>query len=38
MREFTTATGAIAYELLGPETPRATVLLLHNILSTGRTA
>jgi 3-oxoadipate enol-lactonase len=38
MPEFTTDTGSIFYEDLGPESPRATVLLLHNFMSTGRTA
>jgi pimeloyl-ACP methyl ester carboxylesterase len=38
MPEFTTSTGTIFYEELGPDAPRATVLLLHNFMSTGRTA
>ena len=38
MPEFATATGAIFYEDLGPASPKSTVLLLHNFLSTGRTA
>jgi pimeloyl-ACP methyl ester carboxylesterase len=38
MAEFTTSTGKIFYEDAGPEEPRAVVLLLHNFMSTGRTA
>ena len=38
MAEFATSTGVITYEDMGPEQPRATVLLLHNFMSTGRTA
>src|SRR5215204_2128908 len=38
MPDFTTATGKIYYEDFGPEQPRAVVLLLHNFMSTGRTA
>jgi pimeloyl-ACP methyl ester carboxylesterase len=38
MPEFTRPTGTIFYEELAPEAPRATVLLLHNFMSTGRTA
>lgn len=38
MAEFTTSTGVISYEDFAPAQPRATVLLLHNFMSTGRTA
>jgi 3-oxoadipate enol-lactonase len=40
MREFTTTTGVIAYEVLEPAHtgPVETVLLLHNFMSTGRMA
>lgn len=38
MPEFTTSTGTIFYQDLGPEQPLAPVLLLHNFMSTGRTA
>ncbi|MCC6458334.1 MAG: alpha/beta hydrolase [Caldilineaceae bacterium] len=38
MPEFTTATGVIYYEEMGPAQPRAPLLLLHNFMSTGRTA
>lgn len=38
MPDFTTATGKIYYEDFGPEQPRGVVLLLHNFMSTGRTA
>src|SRR3954464_3023579 len=38
MPEFTTATGTIFYEEFAPPRPAATLLLLHNFMSTGRTA
>lgn len=38
MPEFTTDTGTIFYGDRGPEQARATVLLLHNFMSSGRTA
>jgi len=38
MPDFKSATGTIYYEDFGPEQPRATVLLLHNFMSSGRTA
>ena len=38
MPEFSTATGVVYYADLQPAAPAATVLLLHNFLSTGRAA
>src|SRR4051812_26119245 len=38
MPDFKTATGTIYYEDFGPRQPRATLLLLHNFMSSGRTA
>jgi pimeloyl-ACP methyl ester carboxylesterase len=38
MPEFVTTTGKIFYEEFGPQHPQATLLLLHNFMSTGRTA
>lgn len=40
MPELRTATGSIYYEVLGPTQPQpaATITLLHNFMSTGRTA
>lgn len=38
MSEFVTPTGSIFYEEFGPQAPRSSVLLLHNFMSTGRTA
>jgi 3-oxoadipate enol-lactonase len=38
MPEFATSTGTLFYEDFGPAEPRATLLLLHNFMSTGRTA
>ena len=38
MPEFTTTTGTIYYDVLEPEQPRGDVLLLHNFMSSGRTA
>jgi pimeloyl-ACP methyl ester carboxylesterase len=38
MPEFKTSTGLLFYEDSGPASPATTVLLLHNFMSTGRTA
>lgn len=38
MAEFVTSTGTIFYEDFIPASPRSTLLLLHNFMSTGRTA